>query len=563
LEKLANREAAIEPLMKTFRSDAGKAVGTQLPKFLANLGTEACRAALLEILDRTRRSSNSWDQKYMAGSACFALLRLKGGISTLRSAAAPELLQFILSRGLMYADEHERPAIVETLTEDDRRKTIADVMSFFRSAKDKDGWSWTVSGTLGAFGINAFEPLLEVLRSVNPSKIQPDGSVSDDDKGEDGAFCSALVSIPGGIEKLRGTCSAAEYERILVRAHGYGESSNPVLNRALGDIATPKAIGRLVFVLWQHHWGAETRKPATEALVKAGKKAHQQLFEALKFRVPTNREVQTSVRKEVLAVLSETGDQDCVPAIKAVVMSDPLVAEDAKATIDTIAKRCGDTELSEVVVPRALPAKRIAKVGDAYVDECFQVDSDELYEDRDWVNIPEAKAIAEAGNAGQIEEALRLAEELRRKHPDFGFGYYWFARLYRKQRRYDDARTYLMEGLRSAKSKQILYAEMGEIEWELQHLSEAVKWWIRSAVVQVGSQYATHYVPFLHLSYVAEALGIPAACSQMRVWVDRIAGGQIELTAQAANAFYLAGDGQGTTSMRHAIELLYKHYLSA
>lgn len=563
LEKLANREPAIEPLMKIFRSGGGKAVGTELPKFLANLGTEACRTPLLEILDRTRRSSDKWEQEYLVGSACFALLKLKGGVSTLRSAVPPELLQFILSRGLMSADDRERPAIVETFTEDDCRNAIATAISFFRSAKDKDECSWRVSRALGALGIDAIEPLLEVLRSVEPSKIQPDGSVSDDDKGKDGAPSSALVGIPGCIEKLRATCSAAEYERILVRAHDYGNSANPDVNKALGDIATPKAIGCLVFVLWQHHWDAETRKPATEALVKAGKKAHQQLLEALEITVPANRKLQTGLRKRVLAVLSETGDRDCVSAIKAVLTSDPLIAEDAKATIEAIAKRCVGTELSEVVVPPSLPTKKIAKTGDPYVDECFEIGSDELYEDRDWFNMPEAKAIPEAANAGQIEEALRLAEELRRKHPDFDFGYYWFAVLYQKQRRYEDARKYLMEGLHSAKSKQGLYTAMGEMEWELQHVSEAVKWWIKSVAVQVGSQYATDYVAFLHLSYVAEALGVQAACLQLRAWVDRIRTGQIRLTGQAANEFYLATNRQGTTSMRYAIELLYKQYLSA
>jgi tetratricopeptide (TPR) repeat protein len=562
LERLTDREAAIEPLMETFRSGGGKVMGTNLPNFLAKVGTQACRAPLLEILDYARRCPNAWEQEYLAGSACCALLKLKGGISVLKSAVSPELLRFIVMRGLMSADDDGRHVIIEAFTEEERRKTINDIISFFRSAKDKDECSWGVAGALGALGGDALNPLLEVLRSVTPSKLQADGSVSRDDKGEDGAPACALVRIPGGIDRLKAVCSAEEYEKILVRAHEYGESSNPAVNRALGEIATPKAISRLTFVLWQQHWEAETRRHAREALVKVGKKAHQQLLKALGIKSPADREFQTSLRKEILAILSETGDEQCVLTIKSVLASDPLVAEDAKVALEAIGKRCGGVELSGIVAPRSFSIKKIAKTGDPYVDNCFQIDFDESYEERNWFNMPEAKAIPDAGNAGQIEEALSLAERLKRKYPDFYFSYYWFAVLYRKQRRYDEARRSLMEGLSFAKSKQSLCTEMGEMEWELQDLFEAVKWWIKSVAVQVGSQYATDYVAFLHLSYVAEALGIRSACLRLRSWVDRMSPGQIRLTAQAANEFYLTTSRQGTLAIRLAIEVLEKQYLS-
>jgi hypothetical protein len=78
----------------------------------------------------------------------------------------------------------------------------------------------------------------------------------------------------------------------------------------------------------------------------------------------------------------------------------------------------------------------------------------------------------------------------------------------------------------------------------------------------VGSQYATDYVAFLHLSYVAEALGIRSACLRLRSWVDRMSPGQIRLIAQAANEFYLTTSRQGTLAIRLAIEVLEKQYLS-
>ncbi|NLI19946.1 MAG: molecular chaperone DnaK [Clostridiales bacterium] len=562
LERLTNKEAALDPLMKTFRGSGGKAVGKNLPIFLGKVGTEACLAPLLEILEYARCSTDEWEQEYLVGSACLGLLNLKKGVSALRCAVPPELLRFILMHGLMSAGDHERLVVIETLTKDERRIITADVISFFRSAKEKDKSLWKVSGTLKAFGADAIEALLEVFRSVKPSNIQPDGSVSHDDKGEDGAPASALVQIPVGIERLRVLCSAEEYEKILIRAHNYGDAVNPAVNRALGEIATPKAIGRLLTVLWQDHWGEEIRKPAREALIKAGKKAHEQLLYALEIKAPANRKLQTGFRRQVLAVLSETGDEECVPAIKTVFTSDPLVTEDAQAALEAIGKRCGGIALAEVIVPRSLPIKKIAMTGDPYVDNCFQIDFDEFYEERDWFNIPEAKAIADAGNAGLIGEALRLAADFRQEYPDFYFCYYWFAILYRKQKRYDDARKSLMEGLHFAKSKESLCAKMGDVEWEVHDLHEAVKWWIKSIVVQLGSQYATDDDAFLYLSYVAETLGMIGVCLKLRSWVDRLRFGQIRLNAQSANDIYLATSRQETSAMRLAIELLDIYYLN-
>jgi HEAT repeat protein len=561
LGKLTNREAAVEPLMKVFRSAGGSAVGTNLPKFLSDLGTEACRAPLLEILDSARLSSDAWQQEHLVGSACRALLELQGGVPALRSALASELLRFILMRGLMSADERERPAIVETLTEDERRSVVAEATSFFRSVDDKDEWAYGVSGALGALGGGAIEPLLEVFRSVTPSTIQPDGSVREEDEGRDGPPASALVRMPGGIERLGPLCSAGEYERVLVRAHNYGDMRNPELNKALGEIATPKAVGRLLTVLLARHWDAETRGPAREALVKAGKAAHQQLIRELEVMWPANREAQTAYKREVLSVLGETGDKVCIPILKAFLAYDPPSAEDAEAAIHAIRTRCGVKDSADLNVPPSLTTKKVGMTGDAYVDDCFRIDFDEMYEGRVWHQIPEARAIPEARNAGRLDEALRLAEELRQDQPDFYFSYYWLAELHRRQGRDEEARKALIEGLGCARSKQSLCQAMGELEWERRNLPEAVKWWIKSVAVQVGSQYATDYVAFLHLSYVAEALGLRTACSELRSWVDRLRSGQIRLTAEAENEFYLATIEQGAPPLQRAIERLEDHYL--
>lgn len=66
--------------------------------------------------------------------------------------------------------------------------------------------------------------------------------------------------------------------------------------------------------------------------------------------------------------------------------------------------------------------KAVASItGNEYVDACFKIEFHEYEEVRGWVGMPEAKAVVEAGNAYRLEEALRLAEVMRCKYPDFWF----------------------------------------------------------------------------------------------------------------------------------------------
>jgi tetratricopeptide (TPR) repeat protein len=231
----------------------------------------------------------------------------------------------------------------------------------------------------------------------------------------------------------------------------------------------------------------------------------------------------------------------------------PKEQKDANHNVPTLS-------VSEELQPHAL--KTIAKTGDKYVDDCFHIGFQEFDEPRRWNEIPEAQAITGPGNAGRLEEALRLAKALQNKYPDFYYSYYWFAVLYRKQARYDSARSALTQGLEVCKSKYKLCQMMGDTEWETGNLPEAVKWWIKNIVIQVSVHNLDDYVSFLHLSYVAEQLGLPVASSRLRQYVDRIRYGEIRLNPDAANKLYTGTRRQGTESMKRAIDLLDREYLS-
>ncbi|HEY1389115.1 MAG TPA: hypothetical protein VGF38_11275 [Ktedonobacterales bacterium] len=458
-----------------------------------------------------------------------------------------------------YEESEAAEAAFGKLPTQEKETAIPLIVEYFR--KDPNENCYEASQLFKAVGtLAAFDPLLEMIRSVKQYRISETGELLKP-SGEDGAPAQAMVNLPGGVARLKGAGTPEESERILVLAYAYGGSyDNADLTRALGELGTSKAIGCLFETLGQGHWPAERRGLAKDALIAAGKKAHPQLLQSLEEKIPSP-DYRRSLRQSILDVLAVTGDEDCVPAITNIMRSDAAVTDAARATLQAIAARTPGMAVPEEtgVQPRAV--KQVASTGDSYVDNCFHVDFQEFEDTRDWYQMPEAKPIPQAVNAGNLDEALRLAQTLRETFPDFDYSYSAFAMIYRKQNRYDDARHAIEEGLQAAKQKSGLCSSMGDIEWQAGNLREAVPWWIKSIVLQASTEHPTEYGPFMYLSYVAEQLGLGGACSRLRDVVDSIRAGKIRLSSEGANPLYAATRREGADSMKQAIQILDSEYL--
>lgn len=142
----------------------------------------------------------------------------------------------------------------------------------------------------------------------------------------------------------------------------------------------------------------------------------------------------------------------------------------------------------------------------SYATSCIEVVLEELDDDRDWSNMPDALAIIEAGNSGRTEEAIRLANGLREKTPDFDFSYNWLANLHLSQHDPDSAFNVIEDGLVRAKSKILLCIRMGDVYLAKSNIMEAAKWWIRSAILQDRfDRFKAEMWPYL--AVVADAAG--------------------------------------------------------
>jgi len=200
------------------------------------------------------------------------------------------------------------------------------------------------------------------------------------------------------------------------------------------------------------------------------------------------------------------------------------------------------------------------KTGDKYVDDCFTFNFPEWIEIRKWHIISDAESIVDAKRAGNVKEAIQLALALKNKSPDYYFSYYWLIHLYSTQSRYKEAEFVLIEGLKLANQKQDLCDAFANCKWSENKLGDAVKWWIKSVVLQISSNNIINDNPFLYLSYVSESLGLRSICAELRVFVDRLTSmGRLNTTAIAK--LYDATNLQGNPSMKKAIEVLSKEFL--
>lgn len=215
---------------------------------------------------------------------------------------------------------------------------------------------------------------------------------------------------------------------------------------------------------------------------------------------------------------------------------------------------------------------QLTTTGDTYVNDCLQF-FEEIEEKRQWPDVPGAKGAVDAGNAvieadsineTKALEALRLADELRKKYPDFYFPYLWLANILRRKAQYDAARNALTEGLRLSRNKNSLCRALGQTEYEAGNLPAAVMWWIRCILTQIHDKTANQkdYAAAQDLSYVAAELGLTEASEHLLHLANRLGGSGIRLTAGAAGKLNDAIRKQGTKSMKMAIEQLDKECLS-
>ena len=196
---------------------------------------------------------------------------------------------------------------------------------------------------------------------------------------------------------------------------------------------------------------------------------------------------------------------------------------------------------------------------DPFVVSCFQLDFEELDEPRNWRQMEDLANIPPLATGGRYQEALAIIEEGLAHYPDYHFLYTWRGFIQGKLGLREEERKTYLEGIRKSRSKISLCDNLGQWEFDNRHLAEAVRWWLRSCVIQLSQDKLEYAHPFLLLAYIAKDLGLPARRSALFKQCDQI--DYVRLNAAGESQCSRLVSSQGEASIKRAIALLCEFYL--
>ena len=245
-------------------------------------------------------------------------------------------------------------------------------------------------------------------------------------------------------------------------------------------------------------------------------------------------------RVKLIKPLVEIGEPAVEPLIQALKDIHKYVREGAAEALRTIGDERAVEPLIQAVNYDDYMRAKAALIPDLqeYVKSCLTLQYHEIADDRLWNSISE---VADLGDGSSLSEYSKrtLVESLIVQYPDFDHVYRWSGIYHNRGGNNNEAIEILKEGLKVCKRKYNLYEELGNIEYQRNHLLDAVHWWIQSILSQKSIGQHDNRNPFLYLSYICGRLDLNDIRSELGIYA---AG--ISLTPQAANEVYHRVDNE-------------------
>lgn len=143
----------------------------------------------------------------------------------------------------------------------------------------------------------------------------------------------------------------------------------------------------------------------------------------------------------------------------------------------------------------------------SYVESVFAFDAVEEHDLRNWQQMADIRDVPRLLSGNNLSEAERLIEEGLRKYPRYEGLHFWRGQLWEKKGRVEKARESYETGIKASKSRASLCGRMALLEFKHGSLPAAVRWWIRSALLQLYLGRVTNAPAFLYLSSIASRIG--------------------------------------------------------
>lgn len=289
--------------------------------------------------------------------------------------------------------------------------------------------------------------------------------------------------------------------------------------RSLGKLQAQTAFDPLVALLKDPHWYPRTE--AAEALGNLGNStAVEPLVNCLREERETN-----FVRRSARCALDQLG-------WKPVTDSDRAFAAVAQNDWGTL-RRLGKSALlalrlasSEKDSATSVGARDLSESHESsFVDQCILSGLSEEPDPRDEKSEYALEGLGYQSDVHDLESAVR-------RYSSLYLPYLWLSGRLRDSKEYSQAAGLLYEGLVNCKQKHDLCCSLGDI-WKIHRDGRrALKWWIRSAVLQCESGAMDDYRPYMYLSYIAEELGMSDRARELIAATDRIRSIRLDSAAR-------------------------------
>lgn len=195
-----------------------------------------------------------------------------------------------------------------------------------------------------------------------------------------------------------------------------------------------------------------------------------------------------------------------------------------------------------------------------YVSSCFNFDLKELPDSRVWSNIEELKSIPQKFYSGSIDEVRNMLKSAKIKYPDFDFVYCWEGIVGKKIGLSGEPNISLNEGLKKSLRKASICEDIGKYAFEAGNLEDAIRWLIRSCVLQYSVDNYYSVSSLLYLAYFANTFGMISCYNALIEKFDSLRAGQVRFDLPTTSKIDNMAQKLGTEDIRNAIKMLCQDY---
>jgi hypothetical protein len=192
----------------------------------------------------------------------------------------------------------------------------------------------------------------------------------------------------------------------------------------------------------------------------------------------------------------------------------------------------------------------------SWVDSVFAFKLRDEPDDRHWQTIDELKFVPFLVNQKALSKAEGLLQAALRKYPDYGFIHSWLGAVCEERGQIPEARRAYEEGIGICKTKTLLCSRLAMLEFERGTLHDAVKWFIRSCLLQFESNHVDDPMSFLYLSFIAAAMKEDDAARRLSIISSKGKDGCITLSAAGRKMVRRRVRAENGPKLRQAIRRL-------